>query len=79
MVDSKAFYKTIGANLLIGIVGFFFIDNYAHIGGLIGGYLAAECVGLPQNKFGLRNIFFSFVYTAIILFLLIVGFAHYLD
>ncbi|MGD9676744.1 MAG: rhomboid family intramembrane serine protease [Vulcanibacillus sp.] len=51
------FFKTIGKDILtiIGInlvIGFTIsnIDNYAHIGGLVGGFLVAAIIHLPNNK-----------------------------
>ncbi len=39
----------LGLNLMIGFV-FPGIDNFGHIGGLLGGYLAAATVGIPKEK-----------------------------
>lgn len=60
--NPKLFFRTIGSNLIfiIGLnllFGFAVpnIDNAGHIGGLLGGFLAALIVQLPkQNKWGLR-------------------------
>ena len=40
------------------------IDNLGHIGGLIGGYLAAETVGLNNdNSFKVRKLIFGAVFV----------------
>ncbi|MBZ5749738.1 rhomboid family intramembrane serine protease [Metabacillus rhizolycopersici] len=55
--NRKVFFRTMGSNLLviIGInlaMGFVIpnIDNAGHIGGLVGGFLAALIVQLPKQK-----------------------------
>ncbi|MCM3596223.1 rhomboid family intramembrane serine protease [Metabacillus idriensis] len=62
IIKPNLFFRTIGSNLIFIIVlnllfGFAVpnIDNAGHIGGLLGGFLAALTVQLPkQNKWGLR-------------------------
>ncbi|MDR0138367.1 rhomboid family intramembrane serine protease [Metabacillus idriensis] len=62
IIKPNLFFRTIGSNLIFIIVlnllfGFAVpnIDNAGHIGGLLGGFLAALVVQLPkQNKWGLR-------------------------
>ncbi|APH04385.1 rhomboid family intramembrane serine protease [Bacillus weihaiensis] len=61
--NRRVFFRTMGSNLLviIGInlaLGFVIpnIDNAGHIGGLIGGFLAAVIVQLPQEKKWLYRI-----------------------
>ncbi len=61
--NRKAFLRTMGSNLfiIIGInlaLGFVIpnIDNAGHIGGLIGGFLAALIVQIPQKKQRLLSI-----------------------
>ncbi|TDL82300.1 rhomboid family intramembrane serine protease [Peribacillus frigoritolerans] len=62
IIKPNLFFRTIGSNLIFIIVlnllfGFAVpnIDNAGHIGGLLGGFLAALTVPLPkQNKWGLR-------------------------
>lgn len=62
IIKPNLFFRTIGSNLIFIIAlnllfGFAVpnIDNAGHIGGLIGGFLAALIVQLPkQNKWGLR-------------------------
>lgn len=58
--DRDLFFQTIGMEILtlLGInlvFGIFSsgVDNYAHLGGLVGGYLAANVLGLPKVKAGL--------------------------
>jgi rhomboid protease GluP len=55
--NRKVFFRTMGSNLLIIIginlaIGFVIpnIDNAGHIGGLVGGFLAALIVQLPKQK-----------------------------
>ncbi|QYY44608.1 rhomboid family intramembrane serine protease [Aneurinibacillus thermoaerophilus] len=56
--NKSLFFQTLGTNILVvlGInlaIGFLspqIIDNYAHLGGLIGGFLASAIVGLPRKK-----------------------------
>lgn len=72
--NRKLFFRTIGSNLIfiIGLnllFGFAVpnIDNAGHIGGLLGGFLAALIVQLPkQNKWGLRlaGIVLSLIFMA---------------
>ncbi|WP_226667438.1 rhomboid family intramembrane serine protease [Metabacillus litoralis] len=61
--NRKAFLRTMGPNLfvIIGInlaLGFVIpnIDNAGHIGGLVGGFLAALIVQIPQKKQRLLSI-----------------------
>lgn len=51
------FYRTLGNDVIIVLafnlfIGFVFpmIDNYGHIGGLVGGFLAAMMLNLPSKK-----------------------------
>ncbi|MBO8171310.1 MAG: rhomboid family intramembrane serine protease [Bacillaceae bacterium] len=53
------FFRTIGNDVIFIVIlnlgiGFLFpgVDNYAHLGGLIGGFLAATAVALPHKKTG---------------------------
>ncbi|WP_183040885.1 rhomboid family intramembrane serine protease [Salipaludibacillus neizhouensis] len=57
----RLFFRTMGMNVIVILIinlGFGFlvpmVDNGAHIGGLIGGFLASAIVGLPKHK---KNIF----------------------
>jgi len=63
--DRRAFFSTIGVNILmlIGInllIGFTAenIDNAGHIGGLIGGFLAAGIVGFPRQRSGGKRVLY---------------------
>jgi rhomboid protease GluP len=52
-IFSEAYVINIIVMIIINLVyGFFHveIDNYAHIGGLIGGYLSAACLGMSNDK-----------------------------
>jgi rhomboid protease GluP len=56
-VYPKLFFRTMGTNVIIVIIinlvfGFSVsvVDNYGHIGGLIGGFLAAAIVHFPKKK-----------------------------
>lgn len=65
LVNRKAFFRTMGMNILTLIafnliLGFIIpgIDNAGHIGGLVGGFLATGIVHLPKNyKFSRQSIF----------------------
>ena len=57
------FFRTLGWNLIIVLAvnlafGFLMpmVDNHAHIGGLVGGYLASMVVNLPKQKKRFRQI-----------------------
>ena len=69
-VYKKIFGKSIFFLLLLNLyIGFSNpqIDNYAHIGGLIGGFLACFTVGLKQeNIMKVKNLAFAFLVFAII-------------
>ncbi|MGM0874260.1 MAG: rhomboid family intramembrane serine protease [Bacillota bacterium] len=77
--NRKVFFRTMGSNLLviIGInlaIGFVIpnIDNAGHIGGLVGGFLAALIVQLPKQKHFLLRL----AGTAVTIILL-VGLSRY--
>jgi rhomboid protease GluP len=62
-IHRSLFFRTMGANLLIVLtinisIGFLvpMVDNSAHIGGLIGGYLAAALMQLPQQRLHVRQV-----------------------
>lgn len=65
----------IGINLIFGFVvpG---IDNAGHIGGLVGGFLAAGIVHIPKQKIGLKQLAFLVMSTLITFGLLFYGY-HY--
>jgi rhomboid protease GluP len=77
--NRKVFFRTMGSNLLIIIginlaIGFVIpnIDNAGHIGGLIGGFLAALIVQLPKRK----QLLLRLAGTAVTIILLI-GLSRY--
>ncbi|RFU61893.1 rhomboid family intramembrane serine protease [Bacillus sp. V59.32b] len=77
IVHPKLFFRTMGANVIILILfnliyGFSVegIDNAGHIGGLIGGFLAAGIVHLPKSKQPARQIIFAAA-TALLTFWLL--------
>jgi rhomboid protease GluP len=68
------FFRTMGANLLtlLGInllIGFIIpaVDNAGHIGGLIGGFLAAGIVHLPKERFQWGQILFFVISIALMI------------
>jgi rhomboid protease GluP len=68
------FFRTMGANLLtlLGInllIGFIIpaVDNAGHIGGLIGGFLAAGIVHLPKERFQWGQLLFFVISIALII------------
>ncbi|ADH99813.1 Rhomboid protease [[Bacillus] selenitireducens MLS10] len=82
----KLFFRTMGMNILVilGInlvFGFVvpMVDNGAHIGGLIGGFIASSIVGLPAHKKD-KSMIGAFL-TAVILMagLLLAGYNQDLD
>lgn len=81
IIHQKLFFRTIGANVIIILLinltlGFLvpMIDNGAHIGGLVGGFLAAACLHLPKHKKKLQQLVALFVTTISLSSLLIYGF-----
>ncbi|WP_158735104.1 rhomboid family intramembrane serine protease [Alteribacillus sp. YIM 98480] len=71
-IHQKLFFRTMGMNVLIILainLSFGFIvpavDNGAHIGGLIGGFLASAFVHLPKHGWKFRQIFIFFL-TAVL-------------
>lgn len=76
-VHPKLFFRTMGANVIILIIfnliyGFSVegIDNAGHIGGLVGGFLAAGIVHLPKSKQAARQTLFAAA-TALLTFWLL--------
>ncbi|GEN35534.1 rhomboid family intramembrane serine protease [Aneurinibacillus danicus] len=73
--NKELFFRTLGTNILVvlGInlaIGFLspgIIDNYAHLGGLVGGFLASTLVGLPKHR---SRAWIKAGATALLLFLL---------
>lgn len=62
LLHRKLFFRTMGLNIIVLILinlsfGFTMpgIDNAGHIGGLIGGFIAAAAVGLPKKMKPLYN------------------------
>lgn len=84
IVYPKLFIRTMGSSVIVLILinliyGFTVpgIDNAGHIGGLIGGFLAAGIVSLPKQKLFLRQ-FVILVFTVVFTyFSLQFGFGHY--
>ncbi|MED4730424.1 rhomboid family intramembrane serine protease [Aneurinibacillus migulanus] len=62
--NKELFFQTLGTNILVVlginlVIGFLspgIIDNYAHLGGLVGGFLASALVGMPKHgpRIGIR-------------------------
>lgn len=82
IVHPKLFFRTMGANVIILILfnlGYGFsvegIDNAGHIGGLVGGFLAAGIVHLPKSKKPLRQIVFTIATALLTYWLLQWGFS----
>ncbi|WP_082233834.1 rhomboid family intramembrane serine protease [Halobacillus massiliensis] len=80
--NKRIFFQTMGYNLIFIItinVVFGFavpqIDNGAHLGGLVGGFLASAMVSLPKRKEALKQVLSIIVYTAAVLFLVYTGVA----
>lgn len=80
LIYKRLFFETIGVNLLILIVinlvfGFIApqIDNAAHLGGLIFGFIAATIVYLPTKKHRLKQASAFLIYIALISLLVIFG------
>ncbi|NEU30740.1 rhomboid family intramembrane serine protease [bacterium LRH843] len=77
MIHKKLFLRTMGKSvfMILGInlvFGFTIpmIDNGAHIGGLIGGFLASAIVHLPKHKWSFRQVG-AFVLTGVAVTLLL--------
>jgi rhomboid protease GluP len=73
VIHRKLFFRTIGSNVIVIlllnlILGFLIpvIDNSAHIGGLIGGFLASSIVHLPNHN-QKKHQFITFFITAVAL------------
>lgn len=66
IIYPKLFFRTMGMNIIILIainLGYGFsvsgIDNAGHIGGLVGGFLAAGIVHLPKHKPNIKQLLFA--------------------
>jgi len=80
LIYKGLFLRTIGINLLILIgvnivFGFMVpqIDNSAHLGGLITGFIAAGIVHLPNKKQPIKQVIAFSVYTVMLTSLIIFG------
>ena len=76
----RLFFQTMGPNLLIIItINIIFgltvqqIDNAAHIGGLIGGFLAAQVIHLPKKKERIKQLATLTLLVVVILSMAIYG------
>ena len=83
IVYPKLFMRSMGSSVIVLIIinliyGFSVsgIDNAGHIGGLIGGFLAAGVVHLPKNKHILRQLGFLMGTVILTYTLLQYGFHH---
>lgn len=83
VVHRKLFFRTMGVNLIVILAinlvfGFMIpmIDNSAHIGGLIGGFLASSFLYLPKHKLKKRQFVSFFVTVLSVIVLLIYGFSN---
>jgi rhomboid protease GluP len=81
IIYPKLFARTLGPFIIaIFAVNILFgfsksgIDNAGHIGGLIGGFLAAGIVHFPKKKKPLFQVFFLLLTVVVILFSLFYGF-----
>lgn len=77
--NRKMFLRTIGTNIIVVIMinlvfGFAVsnIDNFGHIGGLIGGFFAAAALGLPKAGAWEKRVL-----SAVLLIVLAAGFLYY--
>ena len=84
IVYPKLFFRTMGSSVIVLIIinliyGFSVpgIDNAGHIGGLIGGFLAAGVVSLPKKKLPLRQLVLLLVTVLVTYFSLQFGFNHH--
>ncbi|MFC7060631.1 rhomboid family intramembrane serine protease [Halobacillus seohaensis] len=76
----RLFFRTMGYNLLL-IIGFNIafgifvpqIDNGAHLGGLVGGFIASMIVYLPKISFNYRQLVAALVYGVAISCMILLG------
>src|SRR5699024_2909867 len=76
----KIFFQTMGKGILVLIgINIIFgllvpqIDNSAHIGGLLSGFIASAIVSLPNKKKRLVQVAGFIVYAIVIIILFIYG------
>lgn len=67
-VDWRSLMAPLGITLLYGFI-FQGIDNYAHIGGVVGGFLAAWVAGIPGERSGVRQYAMGAVLGLVVLIL----------
>ncbi|MFB4166473.1 rhomboid family intramembrane serine protease [Virgibacillus sp. JSM 102003] len=86
LIHKKIFFQTMGKSLLIIIginlvFGFMVpqVDNGAHLGGLISGFVASAILHLPQRRKLSMQLFAFILYAVIILGLIIFGTQHNLN
>jgi rhomboid protease GluP len=79
----QLFFRTIGYNILLVIAldlafGFFVsgIDNAGHIGGLVGGFLAAGVLQLPKQRKRIPQAVFFIVSLALTVGFLYIGYSN---
>ncbi|RXI99455.1 rhomboid family intramembrane serine protease [Anaerobacillus alkaliphilus] len=82
VVHRKLFFRTIGKNVIVILIinlglGAMIpmIDNSAHVGGLIGGFLASAALHLPKHKFKYQQILTFGATLTLVSGLLIYGFS----
>lgn len=80
-IHRKLFFRTMGVNIIVILIinlalGFMIpmIDNGAHIGGLVGGFLASSFLHLPKHKKSPKQLVSFFVLVISISGLLFYGF-----
>lgn len=80
------FFRTMGMDVIIILIinlgiGFLIpmIDNYGHIGGLIGGFLAAMMLNLPHQQFIKERLLAMTISVAAAIVLLLAGFGQLFD
>lgn len=83
VIYPNIFFRTIGINVLLvlGINLIFtimvpMIDNSAHLGGLVAGFLAASIVYLPKHKMKIRQFSYSVLLAVLMFGLLVYGFSN---
>ncbi|HHW49662.1 MAG TPA: rhomboid family intramembrane serine protease [Clostridiaceae bacterium] len=59
---------TIGINLIYGFMNRAQIDNFAHVGGLIGGYIAARMTGIIWERKSFGERIQAFILIAVLIF-----------